>query len=138
MRIQHKQFILFLLTLALYCTSSTSLSAEVGMYGSNSNATPLFSTIKTTTIQDGSKKRVYAEFSIVNDTDADYLYFIGGSIEVIKKGNTRTFSCPEGIEIFHIEKDGKGKLWFTVNSLFNKRVFKLSEITKSDLFSPKE
>ncbi|MEY4925728.1 MAG: hypothetical protein RI894_164 [Bacteroidota bacterium] len=135
MRLQHSQFILFLLTLAFYCTGAASVSAKPLLYSSNPAAAPSCSIFIDT--PKGGSKRVYAEFSIINDTNADYQYFMGGSVETIKKGNTRTFSCPEGIEIYHLENDGKGKLWFTVSPVFNKQVFKLSEITKSDLFAPK-
>lgn len=88
-------------------------------------------------ISTSSPKRVYAEFSIVNDTGQDYFYYMAGSVEIIKKGNTRTFSCPDGIDVFHCEKETKAKLWFTITPAFNKQVFSLSEMLKKDLFVPK-
>lgn len=97
-----------------------------------------FSAINATTVLPiSTPKRVYAEFSIVNDTGQDYFYYMAGSIEIIKKGNTRTFSCPDGIDVFHCEKEAKTKLWFTITPAFNKQVFSLSEMLKKDLFVPK-
>ena len=87
-----------------------------------------------------SPKREYVEFSIINDTENDYFYYLGGSVECVKKGTTRTFSTPEGIDIYHAEngKEEKGRIWFKIMPLFNKKVFKLSEITKEEIFLVKE
>ncbi len=129
------QLTLFALLLTIFCCiyPANTLTAKSILDKSNS-----LTSVNTKTENPPSPKRNYVEFSIINDTETDYNYYVAGSVEIIKKGTTRTFSSPEGIDIYHVEKGEKGKIWFKISLEFNKKAFKLSEITKDELLIVKE
>jgi hypothetical protein len=76
--------------------------------------------------------RTYVEFSIVNDTNEDYPFFLGGP-NLIARGTTRTFNYPEGTDVFHLINEAeKGKEWFTVNPDMQRQTYTLSQFLRDN------
>ena len=76
--------------------------------------------------------RTYVEFSIVNDTNEDYPFFLGGP-NLIARGTTRTFNYPEGTDVFHLINEAeKGKEWFSVNPDMQRQTYLLSQFLRDN------
>ena len=72
-------------------------------------------------------KREYVQFSIENDMNTEFFYYLGGSKNTIDRAVVRTFNFPEGTELYFWE-NGKGKLWLKIEATMNKQAFQLSKL----------
>lgn len=67
-------------------------------------------------------------FKLSNDTGESFTFFVNGEKQIIKDGQTLSFSFAAGTKIYHSENDKAGALWFEVTESMSGKKFNVSDL----------
>ncbi|MBE2247214.1 MAG: hypothetical protein IAE67_08145 [Candidatus Competibacteraceae bacterium] len=68
------------------------------------------------------------QFKVINDTNAEFIYFVNDEKNVIQKGQSVGFSYAENTVVYHWVNGQKGNAWFTVSADMHGKSFQLSSL----------
>ncbi len=68
------------------------------------------------------------QFKVINDTQADFSYGVGGVEKIIPKGQSVGFSYAENTVIYKWTNGQQGAVWFTVKADMHGKSFQLSAL----------